>query len=132
MSRRKSVDSAGFQHNNPIPAASRIGDLVASGVINGTDPETGELGVDLPTQCAHMFTHVRNVVEAAGGSTDDILKMTVWMQDRSQRDVLNAEWLKMFPDPDSRPARHAIQNPVESRFLIQCDVMAVIGRRAGS
>lgn len=54
--------------------------------------------------------------------------MTVWLQDRSQRDALNAEWLKMFPDPDSRPARHSIQNPVESKFLIQCDVLAVIGQ----
>lgn len=128
MSRRKSVHSAGFQHGNPIPAASRIGDLMVTGVINGTDPETGELGVDLTAQCTYMFRHVRNIVEAAGGSTDDILKMTVWMQDRSQRDVLNAEWLKMFSDPDSRPARHAIQNPIESKFLIQCDVLAVIGQ----
>lgn len=130
MSRRKSVHSAGFSHQNPIPAASRIGDLVASGVINGTDPVTGELGDDLASQCAHMFTHVRNIVEAAGGSTDDILKMTVWMQDRSQREALNAEWLAMFPDPDSRPARHAIQNPIESRFLIQCDLLAVITQQS--
>ncbi|MFP1678330.1 RidA family protein [Alloalcanivorax sp. C16-2] len=130
MSRRKSVHSAGFSHQNPIPAASRIGDLMATGVINGTNPDTGELGADLATQCAFMFQHVRNIVEAAGGSTDDILKMTVWMQDRSQRDVLNAEWLAMFPDPESRPARHAIQNPVDSKFLIQCDVLAVIGQAA--
>ncbi|MCE8040156.1 MAG: RidA family protein [Halomonadaceae bacterium] len=128
MSRRKSVHSTGFQHANPIPAASRVGGLLASGVINGTDPETGELGADLATQCAYMFRHVRSIVEAAGGSTEDILKMTVWLQDRSQRDALNAEWLKMFPDPDSRPARHSIQNPVESKFLIQCDVLAVIGQ----
>ncbi|AFT69639.1 Endoribonuclease L-PSP [Alloalcanivorax dieselolei B5] len=125
---RQSVHSAGFQHSNPIPAASRIGDLIATGVINGTDPQTGELGADLETQCEYMFAHVRNIVEAAGGSTDDILKMTVWMQDRSQRDVLNAQWLNMFPDPRSRPARHAIQNPVASKFLIQCDVLAVISR----
>ena len=67
MSRRKSVHSAGFSHQNPIPAASRIGDLMATGVINGTDPDTGELGADLATQCAYMFRHVRNIVEAAGG-----------------------------------------------------------------
>ncbi|MCH2557880.1 MAG: RidA family protein [Alcanivorax sp.] len=131
MSRRQSVHSAGFSHQNPIPAASRIGDLMATGVINGTDPATGELGADLKAQCAFMFQHVRNIVEAAGGSTDDILKMTVWMQDRSQRDVLNEQWLSMFPDADSRPARHAIQNPVESKFLIQCDVLAVIAGARG-
>ncbi|PAU75254.1 RidA family protein [Halomonas salipaludis] len=132
MSRRTSVYSTGFQHSNPIPAASRIGDLVASGVINGTDPATGELGMDLEAQCEFMFQHVRNILEAAGGSTDDILKMTIWLQDRSQRDALNAEWLRMFPDPATRPARHALQNPVESNFLVQCDVLAVIGQSAGA
>ncbi|WP_417578999.1 RidA family protein [Nitrincola sp.] len=131
MSQRQSIYTAGFQHANPIPVASRIGGLVASGIINGTDPDTGELGVDLATQCAHMFTHIRNIVEAAGGTTEDILKLTVWMQDRSQREILNSEWLKMFPNKDSRPARHTLQNPIESKFLIQCDLMAVINRPQG-
>lgn len=126
MVQRQSIHSPGFKHANPIPAASRVGNMMATGVINGTDPQTGELGADLESQCAHMFTHVRNIVEAAGGTPKDILKMTVWMQDRSQRSALNTEWLKMFPDPESRPARHAIQNPVPSKFLIQCDVLAVI------
>ena len=34
--------------------------------------------------------------------------MTVWMADPSQRESLNREWLKMFPDADSRPARHTM------------------------
>ena len=62
---------------------------------------------------------------AAGGSTDDIIKMNVWMKDRSNRDVLNAEWVKMFPDPHSRPARHTSQAALEGGQLIVCDITAV-------
>ena len=65
-------------------------------------------------------------MKAAGGSTDDIIKMNVWMKDRSNRDVLNAEWVKMFPDPASRPARQIMEVPMETGVLVQCDFMAVI------
>jgi len=44
-----------------------------------------------------------------------------------QRVALNAEWEKMFPDPASRPARHTLQLPADSRALVQCDFTAVIG-----
>jgi 2-iminobutanoate/2-iminopropanoate deaminase len=73
-----------------------------------------------------MFDHVRRIVDAAGCSTDDIIKMTVWMRDRSQRAALNAVWLKMFPDPESRPARHTMMGSLDGDKLIECDFIAFI------
>ena len=78
-------------------------------------------------QGANMFAHMKATVEAAGGSTSDIIKMTVWLKDRSQRAPVNAEWLKMFPDEHSRPARHALQMDMDGGALVQCDFTAVIG-----
>ena len=126
-SRRKSIHIGGFKHANPIPNASRIGNLVMSGVILGRDPATGTMSESLETQCAHMFAHMKATVEAAGGTIDDIIKMTVWLKDRSQRAPVNAEWLKMFPDEHSRPARHALpMDNMEGGALVQCDFTAVI------
>ncbi|TPN85604.1 RidA family protein [Mesorhizobium sp. CU2] len=127
MDRRRSIYIPGFRHKNPIPNAAIIGDLLMSGVINGVDPATGELADGLDDQCRFMFAHVRAIVEAAGGTTGDILKITVWMRDRSKREALNREWLAMFPDEASRPARHSFQAELEGRIEIQCDVTAVIG-----
>lgn len=127
MAARKSIYVQGFSHKNPIPAACRIGDLVYSGSIQGTDPATGKYGATLDEQCALMFAHVRRIVEAAGGRTDQVVKMTVWLRDRSQREPLNREWLKMFPDADSRPARHAMQSPLDGEKLVECDFIAVLG-----
>ena len=90
------------------------------------DPATGNVAATLEEQCKFMFQHVRSIMAAAGGSTDDIVKMSVWMADRSKRDVLNAEWLKMFPDEHSRPARHALQMNMDGGALVQCDFTAVI------
>ena len=126
MARRSSIHIGGFKHANPIPNASRIGNLLMSGVILGRDPVTSEMPPQLEAQCANMFAHMKAIVEAGGGTTDDIIKMTVWLKDRSQRVPVNAEWIKMFPDEHSRPARHSLLMEMEGGTLVQCDFTAVI------
>ena len=126
MARRKSIDIDGFVHKNPIPAACRIGNLLMTGGIHGMDPETGKTPPTIEEQCRHIFRHIRKIMEAAGGTTDDIIKMTVWMNDRSQRDALNKEWIAMFPDESNRPARHTMKGNLEGGMLIQVDITAVI------
>ena len=126
MAKRTSVNVEEFGHVNPIPAACRIGNLLMSGGIYGLDPATGKAALTIEAQCALMFMHVRRIVEAGGGSTDDIIKMTVWMTDRSLRPILNREWLKMFPDEKSQPARHTMRGDLEGGMLVQCDFTAVI------
>ena len=120
MTRRKSVHIGEFKHANPIPNACRIGNLLMSGVILGRDPATGKMPEKIEDQCANMFGHMKAIVEAGGGATSD-------MQDRAQRAPVNTEWLKMFPDEHSRPARHALQMDMENGALVQCDFTAVIG-----
>jgi 2-iminobutanoate/2-iminopropanoate deaminase len=128
MPKRQSVNFASFKHLNPIPNASRIGNIVMSSVINGLEPGTRTMPAELAQQLANMFLHVRNAVEAAGGSVDDIIKMTVWMKDPvTQREALNVEWLKMFPQEGSRPARHTMPLGLESKALVSCDFTAVLG-----
>ncbi|MBN9220552.1 MAG: RidA family protein [Mesorhizobium sp.] len=129
LRQRRSIHIPGFRHKNPIPNAAMIGNVLMSGVINGVDPATGAVASGLEEQCRHMFAHVRAIVEAAGGSPGDILKMTVWMGDKSHRDALNREWLRMFPDETSRPARHTFQSEMDGAIEIQCDITAIIGAR---
>lgn len=126
MTRRKSIHIDGFAHKNPIPNASIIGNLLVSGVIMGRDTRTEAVPDTIEEQCAIMFRHVRDIVEAAGGTTGDIIKMSVWLKDPSDRSALNAEWTAMFPDAESRPARHAFSLGGDSPVMIQCDLMAVI------
>src|SRR5262249_9808394 len=122
---RKSINITGFRHQNPIPNATRIGNLLMSGVIVGFDPGTRNIPADLDLQLANLFSHVREIVQQAGGSTDDIIKITVWLKDPSERGLLNKHWVQMFPDTDSRPSRHTLPLTGDSTALVQCDVTAV-------
>ena len=127
MKKRRVIDVEGLGHTNPIPAACSIGNLLVSGGIFGRDPATGELGVGIESQCSLMFGNVEHIMSAAGGSTDDIIKMTVWLKDVSNKQALNVEWSRMFPDARSRPARHTFSEPnMAHGQFIQCEIMAVL------
>jgi 2-iminobutanoate/2-iminopropanoate deaminase len=127
MSKRRSIEVEGFGHGDtPIPAASRIGNMIASGGIAGVDLVTGKIGGDLEVQVAAMFANVKRIVEAGGGTTEDILKMTLWVHDRAARSVIDPHWVKMFPDPKSRPARHTLVYKLPEPMLVQCDFLAIL------
>ena len=128
MSSRRSIDLPGLSHgDNPIPAGSRIGPLFMSGGIAGKEQHTGKLAADAEAQCAAMFDNARRLVESAGGTTEQIVKMTIWVKDRGVRDSINREWLKMFPDPASRPVRHVLlYADLPGAMHMQCDLTAYI------
>jgi 2-iminobutanoate/2-iminopropanoate deaminase len=128
MQTRRSINVPGASHANPIPSASRKGPFVVTGAIAGTDPATGKVPEDLDQQCRQMFLNVRRVITEAGGTPDDIIKMTVWITDRALRTTLNKHLVDMFPDAASRPARHTVASgDFTAPMQIQCDLMAVIG-----
>ncbi|MBX9700039.1 MAG: RidA family protein, partial [Acetobacteraceae bacterium] len=64
MPRRQSVNGPRARHENPIPNASRIGNLVMSSVIGGANPGTRDLPETLEAQVANVFAHIRGDVEA--------------------------------------------------------------------
>lgn len=126
MQKRNSIYVDSFAHKNPVPAACRIGNMVYSGGIHGLDPATGKTSIEgMEKQCELMFIHVRTILAAAGCTPDDVIKMTMWMKDRSQRDLVNPHWEALFPDRASRPARHAVKADLDGGMLIQCDFVAV-------
>lgn len=125
MARRRSIDIKGFQHKNPIPNASCVGNTLMSGLIVGRDSD-GNQPDTLEGQCALVFSHMREIVEAGGGTTDDIVKVTVYLKDPANREAVNAEWTKMFPDAASRPARQTQPDMLDSPNLVTCDFTAII------
>lgn len=131
MPRRVSVHVPGFSHANPIPAASRIGPFLFTGVLTGRDPLTREMPASIDEQCSNLFAQVRDLLGAAGGSADDIAKMTFWLATYRDREALNREWVAMFPDPENRPARQAMAADLDDGCLIQCDLVAVLEHETG-
>ena len=127
MNKRVSIEVPGFEHEAPIPAACRIGPYLISSGVSGKELFTGKFPEGIDAQCDQMFATVAKILEIAGGSPEDVIKMNVWMKDRTQRPHLNKGWLKMFPDEHSRPARHTFAAPdLPGAMLVQCEIFAIL------
>jgi len=128
MGRRKSIISIeGFEHKGmPIPVASRVDNIVYTGGISGYDAETASFVEGPEAQAKLSFTYLRRIMEAAGGSVDDIVRMTFYIQSNDVKPYINKEWLEMFPDDDSRPARQALIQKMPAHKFMICDAVAVL------
>ena len=72
--------------------------------------------------------NIRRFMDAAGGTIDDIVHIQLFLKDFKHRDAVDVEWLKMFPDEDNRPSRHAVSEP-EIRgggALFGIEILAVV------
>ena len=124
--KRISYELPGMPHTNPIPTATRKGPLLVSGGLAGMDGQGGYLD-GIEAQMAKMFENIAEVMRWAGGTPDDIVKVAVYLPSRDLRPHVNKEWVKMFPDAHSRPARHTFNNPdLPKGCLVQCEIMAWI------
>ena len=63
--KRRSIYIDEFSHQSPIPNASRISNILVSGLLRGVDPKTGNFPATLEQQCAFMFENIRRTAEAA-------------------------------------------------------------------
>ena len=124
--RQKSIEVHGLSHSSaPIPLACRIGPILATSGIGGKDPETGEMPPDASAQVVNCFENLKKVLEAGGLGMGDVVKVTVYIADETHRAAVNAPWLHHYPDPERRPARHALVMPLRGGMLVQIEALAV-------
>lgn len=91
----------------PYSQAIRVGDTVyLSGQI-GLDPATGQLVEGLAGQTHRVLQNLRAVCEAAGGTLDDIVKVTLLLADIADFANVNAIMTEYFKPP--YPARATYQ-----------------------
>jgi 2-iminobutanoate/2-iminopropanoate deaminase len=119
------VDGLNFK-GMPIPYGSKAGRFFVSSGISGTDPATSELADGDARQIELIFENMRMGVEAAGGTVQDILKCTFHVRDESVRAHIHSQWLAMFPDPESRPARHTMIYGFPKQVAAMVEFMAVL------
>ena len=104
--------------------AVRAGDtLYLSGQI-GLDPATGQLVEGVENQIHRVFENLKAVVEAAGASLGDVVKLNVYLTDLANFARVNEAMAKYFSQP--YPARAAVGVASLPRgALVEADAIAV-------
>jgi len=90
----------------PYSQAVQAGNLLfVSGQIP-VDPATGAFaGEDITTQARQSLTNVKNILEAAGYSLNDVVKTTVLLDDIDDFAAMNGVYAQFFAE--NKPARAA-------------------------
>jgi 2-iminobutanoate/2-iminopropanoate deaminase len=128
--RPRSIEVPGVTHGNvPIPMGARVGNMIFSSGIAGKDPATNKVPEDAAQQARFAFENLRTLLENGGATLEDVGHVTVFVKDNSVRDAINAEWVKCFPDPHDRPARHTLVYELQGGMLLQLEAIAVVQDR---
>ena len=91
----------------PYSQAIVTGNMVfASGQIP-VNPVTGEIPEGVEAQANQVFTNVKNLLEAAGASINNVVKTSVFIQNMDDFATINEIYAKYFTEP--YPARSCVE-----------------------
>lgn len=102
-----------------------VGDLLFVSGQGPLDLVTGEVKHGtIEEETLLTLSHVQKIVEAAGGTIDDIVKCTVHLEDINEFDRYDAAYGSFFTG--IRPARTTVQSVLSDGIKIEIDAIARI------
>jgi 2-iminobutanoate/2-iminopropanoate deaminase len=124
--RRICIEVPGLTHRDPLPNAVRIGPYVFSSVIVPWDLATSEPVVGEDAQTDQCFDNMRVLMQAAGGSLDDVVLQWVYLSDFAYQPYMVDVYLETWPVGQYQAARKTFRYPMGAQIQMQ-----VIGRLGG-
>ncbi len=108
----------------PFAPAIRAGDYIfVSGQGGFQDPKTGEVIKGIEAQTRQCLENIKQVLETAGSSLDDVVKVTVFLGNVADYAKMNEVYQSYFPN--ELPARSAaVASLVIPNMLIEIECIA--------
>ena len=114
------------QHHNPVPNAAILRGLLVTSSILGKRLDSDEYPADRGEQTALVFRYLEAILDEAGATSQDVIKLDLYFADKADRALANEHWLRLWPDPAHRPARQAHQAALPDGCCLQIVAMAVL------
>ena len=111
----------------PYSQAIKSGNLLFISGQVPVNPTTGELTGDIKVQTRQVLENIKSILLAAGASTIDIVKTTVFLKNLDDFNVMNEIYGAYFPQ--DAPARSTIEVArIPRGALIEIEAIAVINK----
>lgn len=125
MKRQQVSTDRAAQPKAPYSQGIVYGDMLFVSGAGPIDPTTQKfVSGTIEEEAEATLKNIKGIVEAAGFSMADLLKVTVFLADISNFDRFNEVYKRYVPEP--RPARSAVETVLA--FGIKVEVEAIAGR----
>lgn len=109
----------------PYSQAVKAGNLLFVAGQIGINPATGQLEEGIEAQTRQALLNLKAILEAAGASLDNVVRVGVFLQDLKDFQAMNTVYAEFFPH--SPPARTTVQVAALPRnALVEIDAIAVL------
>jgi 2-iminobutanoate/2-iminopropanoate deaminase len=130
--KRKAITSAHLPTPPPQTwsTAIRVGDIL---YVSGTTARDGDTvqGQSEYEQAKVVFTRIRHAIEAAGGTMNDVAKMTIFVTNiKNNTEVWRAR-REFFTDPFPASSLVEVRALAKPEILVEIEVVAHIGSSKG-
>jgi 2-iminobutanoate/2-iminopropanoate deaminase len=118
--------------NAPMPVGPysqglKAGDFVFVAGQGSIDPTTQKVvGETIEEQTTQTINNLKAILEAAGATMADVVKVTVHLSDLALFSRFNAIYSSYFPDP--KPVRTTVGSQLPG-ILVEIDLIAYIGEK---
>jgi 2-iminobutanoate/2-iminopropanoate deaminase len=132
MTTRKNIRPAhlakGADHARGYSYGVQVGNMLW---ISGQIPKDrdGNLvgGNDIEAQAVQVMENLRGVIEAAGGTMDDVVKISTYVTDRRFRDPVQAVRRRYFQAPNFPASATTVVEMLLPEVLVEVEAVVVIG-----
>lgn len=87
-----------------------------------SNPETGKKAEGIEEQTRQVMTNLKNILEAGGGTMDNVVKSTVHLANLSDFEAFNKVYKTFFNPP--YPVRTTVGSALLGGILVEVDVVA--------
>ena len=121
---RRVLEIPGMAHGDPMSMGARLGNLVFSSRVVGTDTSTGITPADDDAQARLAFDNVRTLLKQAGSDLSGMTQVNAFINDDAGRAATLRAWRRLFPDGSDGPRLQFLNARLPGSSVVRLEVLA--------
>ncbi len=121
------VDTGLAPSKGPVNGTVRAGNVIYTAQVP-RDPNTGEMtGGDITVQMRQTLTNLKQAMESAGGTLEDIAQVVIYLVDSADGPAMNAVYQEFFKQPYPSRATIVVKELMGPTMRVELVAHAYVG-----